>query len=177
MMDIDRIRQLAREQGADLAVQGLACLPCEIKKYIGFITRYQKKGGGVSYMARIQHKDFKSNATFETEAKADQYIRDFNVRKGLPIRNRFVLYKDRVEVELSKGKILICNIDDLYLVELHIWYYTCGYVATCISCSTTKHYFHNAVMKHIPTDITVDHINLNKLDNCKINLRLVDWWV
>jgi len=60
------------------------------------------------------------------------------------------------------------------LVELHIWYYTCSYVATCISCSTTKHYFHNAVMKHIPTDITVDHINLNKLDNHKINLRLVD---
>jgi len=107
----------------------------------------------------------------------DQYIRDFNVRKGLPIRNRLVLYKDRVEVELSKGKTLICDIDDLYLVELHIWYYTCGYVATCISHSTTKHYFHNAVMKHIPTDITVDHINPNKLDNCKINLRLVDWQV
>jgi len=128
-------------------------------------------------MAHIQHIDLKSNVTFETEVKADQYIRNFNVREGLPIRNKFIIFEDRVEVELSKGKTLICNIDDLYLVELHIWYYTCGYVATCISHSTTKHYFHNAVMKHIPTDITVDHINLNKLDNCKINLRLVDWRV
>jgi len=39
-MDIERIRQRAREQGIDLAFQGLVCLPHEIKKYIGFITRY-----------------------------------------------------------------------------------------------------------------------------------------
>jgi len=79
------------------------------KTYVGFIARNQKKGGGMSYVACIQHKDLKSNATFETLAKADQYIRDFNVREGLPIRNRFVLYEDRVEVELSKGKTLICS--------------------------------------------------------------------
>jgi len=53
VMDINTIRQMAREQGIDLAVQGLVCLPWELKKYIGFITRYQKKGGGVSYVARI----------------------------------------------------------------------------------------------------------------------------
>jgi len=173
-MDIETIRQLAKEQGVDLGIQGLVCLPRELKKYIGFITRYQKKGGGATYMARIRYENLKSNVTFDTEVAADQYIRNFNVREGLPIRNKFIIFEDRVEVELSKGKTLICDIDDLYLVELHIWYYTCGYVATCISRSTTKHYFHNAVMKHIPTHITVDHINLNKLDNRKINLRLVD---
>jgi len=37
-----------------------------------------------------------------------------------------------------------------------------------------KHYFHNIVMKHIPSDITGDHCNLNKSDCQKANLRLVD---
>jgi len=123
-MDMEKIRQIARLQEINLGVQGLVCLPWELKKYIGFITRYQRRGGGVSYMAGIQHKDLKSNVTFETEVKADQYIRNFNVREGLPIRNKFIIFENRVEVELSKGKTLICNIDDLYLVELHIWYYT-----------------------------------------------------
>jgi len=139
-MEMEWIRQTAIEQGVDLQVQGLACLPRELKKYTSSIVRYQRRGGGFLYVACIQHKDLKSNATFETLAKADQYIRDFNVREGLPIRNRFVLYEDRVEVELSKGKTLICNIDDLYLVELHIWYYTCSYVATCISLHQLQHY-------------------------------------
>jgi len=53
-MDMERNRQLAREQGVDLAVQGLVCLPQEIKKYVGSIARYQKKGGGVLYGACIQ---------------------------------------------------------------------------------------------------------------------------
>jgi len=51
-MDINRIKQLAKEQGIDLEIQGLVCLPREIKKYTGCITRRQKKGG-VTYRACI----------------------------------------------------------------------------------------------------------------------------
>jgi len=75
-MEIDTIRQIAKEKGVDLGIQGLVCLPRELKKYIGFITRYHKKGGGVTYMARIQYENLKSNVTFETEVGADQYIRN-----------------------------------------------------------------------------------------------------
>jgi len=51
-MDIKRIRQMAKEQGINLAVQGLVCLPCEIKKYSGSIQRRQRRGG-VAYVARV----------------------------------------------------------------------------------------------------------------------------
>jgi len=47
-------------------------------------------------------------------------------------------------------------------------------VVTHTSGSTNKQYFHNAVMKHVPTEITVDHMNRNRLDNHQANLRLVD---
>jgi len=53
-MDIDRIRQMAKEQGVDLKIQGLVCLPQEIKKYTRCISRQQKKGGRVTYRALIR---------------------------------------------------------------------------------------------------------------------------
>jgi len=42
-MDIERIRQMAREQGVDLEIQGLVCLPQEIKKYNRSITSIRRK--------------------------------------------------------------------------------------------------------------------------------------
>jgi len=174
-MDIKRIKQLARERGIDLEIQGLVCLPREIKKYTRSIQRYQKKGGGATYLARIKYKEFYLSKSFKTEAEAEQYIRETNVRENLPIKNRFTVFADRVLVDLTRNKLLICNYDDLYLVETNIWHCSSnGYAVTWTSASTNPELFHNAVMKHIPTDITVDHINLNKLDNQKVNLRLVD---
>jgi len=35
------------------------------------------------------------------------------MRENLPIRNKFTIFEDRVEVELAGGKIFICNVDDL----------------------------------------------------------------
>jgi len=172
-MDIKRIREMARGHGINLAVQRLVCLPWEIKKYTGSIWRHQRRGG-VTYRARIQHKDFYCSKSFKTEAKADLYICETNVREGLPIRNSFTVFANRVLVDLTRNKLLICNYKDLYLVESHTWYCADGYAATKTSGSTNQQYLYNLVMQHIPTEITVDHINRNGLNNSKSNLRLVD---
>jgi len=68
MMDMEKIRQMAREQGINLAVHGLVCLPKELKKYNGCIWRNEKKGGGFSYVAIIRHVHFKLQKSFKTEA-------------------------------------------------------------------------------------------------------------
>jgi len=174
-MDIERIRQLAREQGIDLAVQGLVCLPRELKKYFGYISKRQRKDCAIVYVAIIQHRDFYLSKTFNTEADADKYIRDTNIREGFPIKNRFIVFEDRVEVELPGDKTFICDLDDLAIVELHTW--CCksnGYAVTNISGVNNKQFFHNMVMNHVPSDVTVDHINRNGLDNRRANLRVVN---
>jgi len=175
MMDMEKIRQSAREQGIDLAVQGLVCLPQELKKYFGYISKHQRKDGAMVYVAIIQHRDFFLSKTFNTKADADKYIHDTNVREGFPIKNRFIVFEDRVEVELPGGKTFICDLDDLGIVELHTWYCNCnGYAVTTFSGVSSKQFFHNMVMNHVPLAVTVDHINRNGLDNHWANLRVVD---
>jgi len=82
-MDINRIRQLVREQGVDLEIQRLVCLPQEIKKYFGYISKHQRKDGAMVYVAIIQHRDFYLSKTFNTEADADKYIRGFSDQKPI----------------------------------------------------------------------------------------------
>jgi len=165
-MDMEKIRQMAKEQGVDLEIQGLVCLSWEIKKYFGYISKRQRKDGAMVYLAIIQYRDSYLSKTFNTEAEADKYIHDTNVREG---------FEDRVEVELPGGKTLICNVDNLGIVELHTWYCKSnGYAVTNISGVNNKQFFHNMVMNHVPLAVTVDHINRNGLDNRWANLRVVN---
>jgi len=41
-MDMEKIRERAREQGIDLAVHGLVCLPWNMRKHTGYIARTKK---------------------------------------------------------------------------------------------------------------------------------------
>jgi len=100
-MDIERIRQLAREQGINLAVQGLVCLPWEIKKYTGSINRQKRAGGKVVYVVIIRYDGFHDRAVFNSEAKAACYLKDINVKNHLPIKNKFIFFDNRVEVSLK----------------------------------------------------------------------------
>jgi len=120
----------------------------------------------VSYDVQIRLKDFKLFKSFKTEAEAEYYICVTNVRENLPIRNKFTIYKDRVLVELTKGKLLICDYDDIDIVESHIWHCSAyDYVVTSID-GNAKQLFHNMVLKHpTGTAVTVDHMNRDGLDN------------
>jgi len=42
-MDMERIRELAREQGVDLQVQGLVCLPQEIKNKMALFQSIKRR--------------------------------------------------------------------------------------------------------------------------------------
>jgi len=173
-MDIERIKQMAKEQGINLTVQGLVCLPWEIKKYFGYISKHQRKNSAMVYVAIIQHRDFFLSKTFNTKADADKYIHDTNIREGFPIKNRFIVFEDWVEVELPGDKTFICDLDNLGIVELHTWYCNPnGYAVTTFSGISSKQFFHDMVLNHVPLAVTVDHINRNGLDNCRANLRVV----
>jgi len=79
------------------------------------------------------------------------------VRDGIPIKNKFIVFEDRLEVELPGGKILICDVEDPPFVEMYNWWCSNQYVSADVNGNTQC--FHNIIMRHIPTTVTIDHIN------------------
>lgn len=68
-----------------------------------------------------------------------------------------------------KDKILVDREDEI-LLTIFAWWNCNGYARTILSDGTTE-YLHRMIMKARPGE-TIDHINRNKLDNRKFNLRL-----
>jgi len=106
IMDIERIRELARELNIDMVNQGVACLPQDIRKNMGSICRVNRAGGCELYHVRINHNRFHRSVFFETSADAGQHLNDTNMRENLPIKNKFTVFEDRVLVKLTQGKLL-----------------------------------------------------------------------
>lgn len=84
--------------------------------------------------------------------------------------NRYVKQADFTEIYTIKGEVILVDNDDFDMVSKYCWYVsTKGYA---YSRKNKKHVsMHRLLMT--PEKLQVDHINRNKLDNRKSNLRLV----
>ena len=86
--------------------------------------------------------------------------------------NKYKVNGDCVEVTLSAGEIMLCDENDWMKLKNHRWHRdnTTGYARTGVTSKMIT--FHREIV-HVPEGLVVDHINHNKLDNRKLNLRVV----
>lgn len=75
------------------------------------------------------------------------------------------------EIKLTQGKTAKVDDEDYEWLSQWKWYYAKGYAARYdITKSSKTLYMHREIMK-CPDNIQVDHINLDRSDNRKENLR------
>ena len=77
-------------------------------------------------------------------------------------------------IHLTQGKVATIDSMDLFLVDSHNWYFNKGYARTNISdgAGGQKNIKLHRLIMSAPSGMEVDHINLNKLDNRRANLRI-----
>lgn len=90
-------------------------------------------------------------------------------------KNRLVEYLDFYEIVLSKGKTCKIDKEDLVLVGGIKWHSSYDGTNYYACCSKTKSHkpmkMHRLVLNIKDSNLTVDHINGDTLDNRKSNLR------
>lgn len=92
-------------------------------------------------------------------------------RKGGEMKNNYIVKDNIVEIYFrNTNKCFFIDKDDLEKVSQYTWYLNVtGYPA---SKTKGKHITaHKVIMNNAPIGMVVDHINRNKLDNRKSNLR------
>jgi len=80
------------------------------------------------------------------------------------------------QIPLSHGGFALVNLEDAELVTAHRWHiHNRGYAATHVQLPQGRGLvlMHRLIFGQIPDGYEVDHINHNKLDNRRCNLRVV----
>lgn len=85
--------------------------------------------------------------------------------------NPSVFHESHVEMFTTKGEPFLIDAEDYERVKNVCWYIKHGYVLGCINGKEVRlHRF----LTECPETAIVDHINQNKADNRKCNLRIVN---
>jgi len=173
MMDISRIKKMARKMNIDMVGRGIPCLLRDIRKYTGAIHRVQRARGTVDWVVKIRNPFFYCNASFYTKEEAFKHLKKVNVKEDLNIKNRFTVFEDKIVVNLPNGAFT-CDLDYINAVEDHLWYSNKkGYVIARINGKTQM--FHNFITNNEdPFHVNVEFIDGNHLNCCRSNLQLVD---
>lgn len=78
-------------------------------------------------------------------------------------------------IELTQGMRAMVDDGDFVELSKHRWYYHKGYAVRNVWSDGKQHtVFMHRLINHTPSGLDTDHINRNKLDNQKHNLRSCD---
>lgn len=156
--------------------------PVNLRKYTGGIQKRNNK-----YVAQIYTANFQKSKTHESYEDAYDWIITQNIENNLPIANlmteRQSLAPDGqistyYEVELTKGFKTLVDKEDFDKVDEHVWSSCTMSPTRCAPQTRTQKnknmYLYNHILGHTPSELTVDHVNGNPLDNRRQNLRIVD---
>lgn len=85
---------------------------------------------------------------------------------------RYKIVSDYAVGIFDSGTEMVFDICDLEVVSSHGWFVdSCGYPCTNIERKPVR--LHRILLPSVPGGLVVDHINRNKLDNRRGNLRVV----
>lgn len=77
-----------------------------------------------------------------------------------------------VEIELTKGYYALIDKEDYHLIVGSSWHYCNGYAVSTPRLNENKKFMHRVILGLEDKTLVVDHINGNKLDNRRSNLRI-----
>lgn len=155
-------RRITKKEGETYPIIHYPTFP---EKYVGSVL-YKMRPRGKGFCVAFEQKDF---ASFFSGEEAMEYLCSENIKRGYTIKNIIREWEDFMEMHVGGDVWTKIDKEDFDKVQKYIYHVckTYGYVV-----SSKGPQLHNLVMDHKPTEITVDHINRDKLDNRKCNLRL-----